>query len=47
MKNLRGKLLTLLGAGMVFQVGSCSITEVVGEALSAAIPDLLGSLTGG
>ncbi len=30
MKALRGKLLALLGAGMVFQVGGCSITDLLG-----------------
>ena len=29
MKALRGKLLALLGAGMVFQVGGCSITDLL------------------
>ena len=46
MKSLRGKIFALLGAGMVFQMGGCSITDVVGEALNSAIPDLLGSLLG-
>ncbi len=46
MKSFRGKVLALLGAGMVFQVGSCSITEVLGGALSGVIPDLLGGMGG-
>ncbi len=44
MKALRGKLLALLGAAMVFQVGGCSIADVAGEAFSAAIPALLADL---
>jgi hypothetical protein len=30
MKALRGKLLALLSAGMVFQVGGCSIDDILG-----------------
>jgi len=45
-KSLRGKVFALLGAGMIFQMGGCSITGVVGEALHSAIPELLGSLLG-
>ncbi len=30
MKALRGKLVALLGAGMVFQVGGCSIADLLG-----------------
>ncbi len=30
MKSLPGKLYALLGAGMVLQVGGCSITDVLG-----------------
>ena len=46
MKSLRGKLLALLAAGMVFQVGGCSITDVVGETLTGVIPDFLSSVLG-
>ncbi len=46
MKSLRGKVFALLGAGMIFQMGGCSITDVVGEALNSAIPDLVGRLLG-
>ncbi len=46
MKSLRGKLFALLGAGMVLQMGGCSITDVVGEVLNSAIPDLVGRLLG-
>ncbi len=46
MKSFRGKLYALLGAGMVLQMGGCSITDVVGEALNSAIPALVGSLLG-
>lgn len=46
MKSLRGKLLALLGAGMVLQMGGCSLTDVVGETLNGAIPDLVGRLPG-
>ncbi len=46
MKSFRGKLYALLGAGMVLQMGGCSITDVVGEALNSAIPDLVGRLLG-
>ncbi len=44
MKALRGKLLALLGAAMVFQVGGCSISDIAGEAFSAVIPALLTDL---
>ncbi len=44
MKALRGKLVVLLGAGMMFQVGGCSITEVLGDAFSVVIPDLVAGL---
>jgi len=47
MKALRGKLLALLGAGMVFQVAGCSIADVAGDAFSAAIPALLTELLAG
>ncbi len=47
MKSVRGKLLALLGAGMVFQVGGCSITDVLGDAFSVVIPDLLAGGLGG
>ena len=47
MKALRGKLLALLGAGMVLQVGGCSIADVAGQAFSAAIPALLADLLAG
>lgn len=47
MKSVRGKLLALLGAGMVFQVGGCSIADVLGDAFSAVIPDLLADLLAG
>lgn len=46
MKSFRGRLFALLGAGMVFQVGGCSINEVVGDALESAIPELVGRLLG-
>jgi len=47
MKSVRGKLMALLGAGMVFQVGGCAITDVVGEAFIGLIPDLLAGVLGG
>ncbi len=47
MKSVRGKLLALLGAGMVFQVGGCSIADVVGEAFVGLIPELLAGALGG
>ena len=46
MKALRGKLVALLGAGMVLQVGGCSIADVLGDAFSGLIPGLLGGLGG-
>ncbi len=47
MKALRGKLVVLLGAGMMFQVGGCSITDVLGDAFSVVIPDVLADLLAG
>ncbi len=47
MKSIRGKIVALLGAGMIFQVGGCSITDLMGEALSGVIPDVFGGLLGG
>ncbi len=47
MKAVRGKLLAILAAGMVFQVGGCSIQDVVQEAFVGLIPDLLASALGG
>jgi hypothetical protein len=44
MKSVRGKLVALLGAGVLFQVGGCSITDVLGDSFSSLIPDLLGGL---
>ncbi len=44
MKSVRGKLFTLLGAAMVFQVGGCSIAGVLGDAFSVVIPALLADL---
>ncbi len=44
MKALRGKLVVLLGAGMMFQVGGCSIADVLGDAFSVVIPDLVAGL---
>jgi len=47
MKSVRGKLLALLGAGMVFQADACSITDVLGEAFRVLIPDLPVGVLGG
>ena len=47
MKSIRGKIVALLGAGMIFQVGGCSITDLMAEALSGAIPDAFSGLLGG
>ncbi len=46
MKSIRGKILALLGAGMVFQVGGCTITDALAQAVSGAIPDAFSRLLG-
>jgi hypothetical protein len=46
MKSLRGKLTALLGAGMLLQVGGCSILDVLGDTLSGAIPAVLSGFGG-
>ncbi len=47
MKTVRTKMLALLGAGMVFQVGGCSITDLIGGAFPDGASDLFTTLIGG
>lgn len=47
MSSLRGKLVALLSAGMLFQMGGCSMTDILGESLSGIFPSLLSGFLGG
>ena len=47
MKALRNKAYAVLGAGLVFQMGGCSVADIAGDAFNSLIPSLVSSFVGG
>ena len=47
MRALRKKAYAVLGAGLVFQMGGCTVADIVGDTFNSLIPGLVSSFVGG